>query len=202
MSESPRSAADQEADKFHMMLGYCITIWADVDDLLFRIFRDCVGPTLQCAIIYYKTPSLEARFTLTDEIVRSVLPKKNPGEHDHPFVVAWDKIIKQRQDLLTVRRRLAHQQVAVRMRVHSNSLLNRAPPGKATIGGPIDQFSWTELYTSESEQLRGRPGDTTPLYYQDLENHFIGVGGLANDLLGFLIEVISKPHKELSLPTR
>ena len=91
-AKSPRSAADQEADKFHMMLGYCISAWAEVDDLLFRIFRDCVGPYEQCAIIYYKTPGLEARFSLTDEIVKSVLPKKLPGEHDHPSVQAWNRL--------------------------------------------------------------------------------------------------------------
>jgi hypothetical protein len=51
-----KSASQREADEFHMMLGYCIAAWADVDDLLFRIFRECIGPHLQCAIIYYKTP--------------------------------------------------------------------------------------------------------------------------------------------------
>jgi hypothetical protein len=144
---------------------------------------------------------LEARFTLTDEIVRSVLPKKKPGAHDHPFVEAWHKIIKQREDLLAIRRRLAHQPVMVRMRIHSNSLFNTARFGRATIGGPIHQFSWTELYTSEHEKLRGK-SDSKPLRYEDLEKHFNGVGSLANDLLGFLIEVISKPHKELSLPPK
>ena len=34
-----KSASQREADEFHMMLGYCIAAWADVDDLLFRIFR-------------------------------------------------------------------------------------------------------------------------------------------------------------------
>jgi hypothetical protein len=59
-----------------MMVGYCIAAWADVDEQLFRIFQDCVGPLEQSAIIYYKTPGLDARFTLTNEIVRSILPKR------------------------------------------------------------------------------------------------------------------------------
>jgi hypothetical protein len=202
MSDSPRSAAEREADEFHMMLGYCIAVWADVDDLLFQVFRECVGPPLQCAIIYYKTPGLDARFSLTDEIVRSILPKKKPGGHDHPSVIAWDKAIKPRQDLLAIRRRLAHHPVTIRMRPHSNSMLNRAPPGKMTIGGPIHQFSWTELYATEQEKLRGRTADLMPLRLPDLENHFNGVGALANNLLGFLIWVISKPNAELSLPGR
>ncbi len=89
------AAAQKESDKFHEMMGYCIAVWADVDDTLFRIFQHCVGAPLQCAIIYYKTPGLEARFSLTDEIVRSVLPKKKPGEHDHAYVKRWDKAIKE-----------------------------------------------------------------------------------------------------------
>jgi hypothetical protein len=144
-----KSASQREADEFHMMLGYRIAAWADVDDLLFRIFRECIGPHLQCAIIYYKTPGLETRFSLTDEIVRSVLPKKKPGGHDHPSVKLWDTTIKSRHDLLPIRRRLAHHPVAVRMRAHSLSLLNTAPLGRATIGGLVHQFSWTELYATE-----------------------------------------------------
>ena len=135
MSESKTKPGQAASDEFHMMLGYCIAAWADVDDLLFRIFRDCIGPYEQCAIIYYKTPGLEARFSLTDEIVRSVLPKKKPGAHDHPSVKAWDKAIKPRQDLLSQRRRLAHHPVTMRIEYFSKSMLNRVPYGQVTLGG-------------------------------------------------------------------
>jgi len=69
-SHESKSVTELESDEFHMWVGYCITAWAEVDDVLFCIFRDCVGPSEQCAIIYYKTPGLEARFSLIDEIVR------------------------------------------------------------------------------------------------------------------------------------
>jgi hypothetical protein len=64
-----------------------------VDDELFRIFRDCVGPYEQSAIIYYRTPTLNARLGLTEEIVQSVLPKrpKKSGGHYHPSVKAWNR---------------------------------------------------------------------------------------------------------------
>ena len=60
----------------HKWVGYCITPWADVEEHLFEI----CGKALACAkeraaIIYYKTPTVDARLSLTDELARSVLPK-------------------------------------------------------------------------------------------------------------------------------
>lgn len=194
------AAAQKESDKFHEMMGYCIAVWADVDDTLFRIFQHCVGAPLQCAIIYYKTPGLEARFSLTDEIVRSVLPRKKPGEHDHAYVKRWDKAIKKRGDLLAMRRRIAHHPVAVRMNVRIAGMFGTMPYNRMPIGGAVDQFSWLELYMSESEKVRGRDAHLPALLLKDLEDHFDAVATLANDLLGFLIEVLSKPSAELILP--
>ena len=97
-------------------------------ELLFRIFQDCVGPDLQCAIIYYKTPGLEARFSLTDEIVRSVLPKKRPGGHDHPSVKVWDNAIKVRHDLLSMRRRIEDARSLRSIALRWSSLTIALPP--------------------------------------------------------------------------
>jgi hypothetical protein len=63
-----------------MMIGYCIAEWAGIDDELFRIFQHCTGAKeQQAAIIYYRTPGLNVRLGLVDEIVRSVLPKRSQG---------------------------------------------------------------------------------------------------------------------------
>ena len=48
-------------DEFHMVMGYCIAAWAAVDEQLFLLFSDCVGPHEQAAIIYYRTPGLDVR---------------------------------------------------------------------------------------------------------------------------------------------
>ena len=42
-----------------MELRYSVAAWAEVDDWLFRIFRDRVGPYDQSAVIYYRTPGLD-----------------------------------------------------------------------------------------------------------------------------------------------
>jgi hypothetical protein len=56
-------------DEFHRVMGSCIAAWAQVDDQLFRIFRSCIGPYDQSAVIYYRTPGLDVRLALVDEIV-------------------------------------------------------------------------------------------------------------------------------------
>ncbi len=186
-----------------MTIGYCIAAWADVDDILFQIFSDCIGPRDQSAIIYFKTPGLEARFSLTDEIVKSVLPEpeRKSGGHDHPSVIAWKKAIDGYQDLLSTRRRIAHHPVAVKIEYPQGALLNRYPPGKMPIGGAVPAIrSAYEIYMSENEKLRGRSADLPALRIKDLEDHQAAVGALANRLLGFLIDVLSKPGVGLPSP--
>ena len=61
---------DEIRDEFHMMIGYCIAEWAGIDDELFRIFQQCTGAKeKQAAIVYYRTPALNVRLGLVDEIV-------------------------------------------------------------------------------------------------------------------------------------
>jgi hypothetical protein len=71
---------DATRNEFYMMIGYCIAEWAGIDDELFRIFQHCTGAKeQQAAIIYYRTPGLNVRLGLVDEIVRSVLPNRSQG---------------------------------------------------------------------------------------------------------------------------
>ena len=91
MATPPAGSWQELGEEFHLMIGECVAGWAHVDDELFRIFHHCVGPLVQCSIIYYRTPGLDVRFALVDEIVGSVLPKRErrSGGHDHPSVKAW-----------------------------------------------------------------------------------------------------------------
>lgn len=207
MAENPSSGHSKRWEQlgadFHMKIGYCIAAWADVDDILFRIFSDCIGPRDQSAIIYFKTPGLGARFSLTDEIVKSVLPQpeRESGGHDHASMIAWKKTIDGYQELLGTRRRIAHHPVTVRMDYPRSALLNRYPPGRMPVGGRPAIASAYEIYMSEGEKLRGRSADLPALRLKDLEDHEIAVGALASRLLAFLIDVLSKPGAELPAPT-
>ena len=62
-----------EATKFLKQMGLCISAWAQADEVLFGIFERYVGaPRTQSAIIYYRLPGLDVRFSLVKEIVESV----------------------------------------------------------------------------------------------------------------------------------
>src|ERR1700677_1619276 len=72
----PKSLQDA-AEEFYMWMGYCIGAWASVDELGFRILWKTLGTTEQkAAIVYFRSPSLDIRVHLIDEIVLSDLQAK------------------------------------------------------------------------------------------------------------------------------
>jgi hypothetical protein len=129
-----------------MEIGKCIAAWARVDDELFQVFRHCVGPLEQSAIIYYRTPGLETRLALTDELVESVLPKRErkSGGHDPLEVGAWKNACASFRTLLATRQRIAHHPVAVRQEPFRAAM----PVGRTP--------SWYEIYVRGNGQLRSR----------------------------------------------
>src|SRR5207253_9378899 len=104
MSEEQPEAWQKLRDEFHMAMGYCIAAWARVDDELFRIFRDRLGPYNQSAIIYYRTPGLDSRLSLTDEIVKMTLLSSWERPENDPRPKSWKAAIKDFRALLSVRR--------------------------------------------------------------------------------------------------
>jgi hypothetical protein len=175
-------------EEFHLMIGECIAGWAHVDDELFRIFHHCVGPLVQCAIIYYRTPGLDVRFGLVDEIVGSVLPKREPrsGGKDHPSVRAWKTAKGNYQSLLGVRRRIAHHPVQIQ---HFARYYGDAPP-----------LSWFEVYVNNNERLREKEANIPPLRIDDLRSHLVNVDRLSGRLHQFYYDVLIKRHEETPLP--
>jgi hypothetical protein len=58
-------------DEFHLMAGQCISQWAFTDSILFLICQRVLGcSTEHAAIVYYRTPTLDARLTLTSDLNR------------------------------------------------------------------------------------------------------------------------------------
>jgi hypothetical protein len=179
------------SDEFYMMMGQCIAAWAQVDDELFRIFRDCIGPYEQSAIIYYRTPGLDVRLGLTDEIVKSVMPKPEriSGGHDHPDVVAWKAAIVDFRNLLAIRRRIAHHPIAIRYEPFQAGIsrVGEMPP------------SWFEIYVSQHEQLRS--GEMPALDIDDLKEHLLAVTLLRDRLHHFFDDVLTKPKSASPVPS-
>ncbi len=174
---------------FFVQVGFAITAWAHVDESLFRIFQACVGPAKQCAIIYYRTPGLDSRFKLVDEIVLSVLPERinRNGGHDHASVKAWKKTIAPHEGLLKVRRRIAHHPVSPKWTSQSSM------GGDSNLdGGKPDPVLSFDIYANEMERLRRCTGENETLGLSDLKDHSNRVRHLDHELHTFATEVLEK----------
>jgi hypothetical protein len=178
--------SEPERDHFHMWVGHCITAWADLDGRLFEVFwRTLSCAQEQAAIVYYKTPGLDIRLTLTDELVRSVLPKTENGKQPHPDLKAWTSIKNDITRGLSVRRRIAHQPVR-------SGKVTVPLSNDETFGYEELEFSYYEIYVSETESLRGKPVDPNTLHVTNLINHEEEVRQLAARLHAFDTDVLAK----------
>jgi hypothetical protein len=169
-----------QTDEFLMWVGNCITAWAGVEQHLFRICAKSLGTTdKRAAIIYYRTPTLDARLSLTDELVRTVLPKREQqsGGHDHPDVKKWNQLRKDIGSLLPTRNKIAHHPIFPRQ-IDTGGM------------GLLDGMTWYEIYVSEAERLRGRHEDTKPLMAPDLSAHRLAVHGITRRLEEFLSDTL------------
>jgi hypothetical protein len=198
----PPSEWQATRDRFHMHLGYCVAEWSNLDEWLFQIFQSCVGAPEQCSIIYYKQTGLEPRLSLTDEIVRSVLPKpqRKSGGHQPPSVIVWNQVKKNIDKLISTRRRIAHHQVSGEILINYNSMMGSMGFNESSVS---EMISWFSIYMSQSESLRGRHVDNNPLEERDLISHAASVRSAAEDLSNFYSEYVAKrpgAHPPLSHP--
>jgi hypothetical protein len=139
------------------------------------------------SIIYYRTPNIDARLSLTSDLVETVLPQKErkDGGHDHPNVVKWDKLVNDTRNLLKERNQLAHASVGA---VISSRIQLGA--SSETGGRLISQNSWLQVFTNQNEQLRGKA--KPPIRDSDLPQHYAAVQDLANRFSEFHA-LLSKP---------
>jgi hypothetical protein len=142
-----------------------------------------------------RTPGLDVRLKLTDEIVRSVLPPRpaRSGSHDHPSVEAWKAVAAKFEPLLFVRRRLAHHPVEARW-----SLLEPVAPAAGPLNKPIPVGVGYEVRTGEHERKRRRNSIAPPLSIQDLRDHLSAVRVLANELNEFNRDAFAQQLEELA----
>jgi hypothetical protein len=196
----------EAADDFHMMIGYCIAEWAKVEDELFRIFHAALQcPKEQAAIVYYRTPTIRSRLTLTDDAVSAILPRHKSGSHPHDDLKFWDRVVtKKICSLLETRNRIAHHPVEIRQATISHIATATTPAGSivanepdppvtseagdvATFIGTVAE-SWFEIYESQNEQLRGKSAPKSPLLIDDLRAHLSLTRGASDVLYRFYYE--------------
>jgi hypothetical protein len=165
-------------DDFFKWVGVCITEWARVEDQLYMICRKCLRTSPDLAsIVYYRTPQLDPRVGLIDELIHATLPKRKRknGGHDHPDLKQWLSIRKEIEALLHTRRRIAHH------------------PMRADIDLETSKGTLIHIEPSFAETLRGRNDDhLNPLTQDDLEQHVIRLQNVVNQLALFYQHTLPK----------
>jgi hypothetical protein len=91
---------------FLRAVGMCITQWAFVDRMLFRLFKQGVGaPTHRAAIVYYDQHSINSHFRQVDALLKGLLEAD-----DHANLrELWKELREKITDLLPTRNVIAHQ---------------------------------------------------------------------------------------------
>lgn len=95
----------------YLMIGRCISEWANIEETLFDIFCMVLSThTTLAAIVFYKTPTLDSRRTLMSELIEAHFPT-TPGKPTHKFLKEWREISGQIEELLPYRNLMAHHPV-------------------------------------------------------------------------------------------
>lgn len=155
--------SDQKSTEFMALLGTCITEWAWIEEEIYGICQMILGTaSVHTSIIYYRTPSLEARLKLVDELMETVFPPPENGKHKHSDADVWKKLSKGIQDQMPVRNQLAHSPTAMGIwgTVDDET-------------GKVSQVVELKMQSSPHRHEMNRPKGTSKkmLLKQDLEKH-------------------------------
>lgn len=173
---------EEDEDRFYAALGRAITRWAELEEILFEITFAILGCTRErTAIVFYRTPTLDSRLTLTSDLVHSYFPRHRPGEQPDPRVTRWKEIQAAIRMNTPVRNRLAHHPVGPIMDVYLSA-----------DGDEHKIVVKAGSYISEGERLRKRE-ELVPLGLTEIEEHTKTVLKLINELRNFRRQEFPKP---------
>jgi hypothetical protein len=171
--------------EFYVMVGRCIAEWGEIEERLFNICWDCLGPYEQSAIVYYRTPSIDARLTLIDELIECVMSKEEIDLSG--YEPTWKATIKLVRGLLSTRRQLAHHPIK-----EINNYLVYHTKWQNWAEGPVFR-----VRASEHERARGKRDDE--LYIDDLHEHHSSLEG-AKLMLDQFLELFRMRRLESARP--
>jgi hypothetical protein len=182
MAEPPEIDSAEQQKEFFWLLGIGMTMWAQLEEQLFGICAQVLKAAKHhAAIVYYRTPSLDARVTLVDELVKTIFPERKPGAHSHVSEKVWKDLVTDIKKELPIRNQLAHSPAAS----HGGRFV---PPD----GGPPEFRSWFASYISPTERLRGRHKGPEYLKRGDVRKHVNRVAELTKRLRNIREGALSK----------
>lgn len=96
---------------FYEWVGRCIKRWADLEGYVYELADWAInGERSISAIVFFRTPSFEARLTLTSDLLkRSLRDEKRDREKEPTNLERWTKLEKDIRALMDFRNALAHQ---------------------------------------------------------------------------------------------
>lgn len=169
-----------EDDTYHW-IGRCIARWGYVDNALF----DISAWALRCheeiaAVVYYRTPSLDARISLVNDLIeaRFIPGGLKNGEHAPPLLKAWRKL-KKRLEEKEFRNFIAHNHT-VTLSSAMNAAASRYPYFSMN-----DQAMFGARVAQPGHDKRRRPSKYEFVGPDELRDHYKVVCSLRNDLQAF-----------------
>lgn len=159
---------------FLRAVGLCITQWAFIDRMLFRLFRQGIGaPTHRAAVAFYDQYSINSHVRQVDALLNGLL---EGGEHKD-LRQWWKELHEKIKELLPTRNVIAHQPVR-RIGTHDG---RKAVYVYGIYMEPYQRYL--------KKQLRGLKGKEA-LGTEDLIIHAEAVEVLEFELVSFTKEVV------------
>ena len=112
MAKKPIMTMTEEAQKFYAALGQCITMWSHIEGRLFLVCNLCLrSDEAIAAIVFFRTPSLEARISLSNDLVTQRLQPEplRSGQHPPKLLKLWSKVHAELKQNIFFRNYIAHQ---------------------------------------------------------------------------------------------
>jgi hypothetical protein len=179
---------EEDEQAFFAALGKAITRWADLEAVLFEITATILDCTRErAAIVFYRTPTIDSRLTLTSDLVHSFFPRHEPGEQPDPRIKRWKDLQAEIKENLPIRNHLAHHPVGPVVDIYET------PDGK----GPKFEVK-PASYRSASEHLRKRERSPDILGINEVEAHTAIVSRIVTDLRNFRRQKVPSQPSEPS----
>jgi hypothetical protein len=184
---------DKAHDEFFKWVGICIKEWAKIENELFELCKIVLDIRVEhVAIIYYRTPSIESRISLTDDLLKTLWPKQ-PGHHDATELQDWEQMRNDIRKLTRTRNLLAHAPI----NYHFGLKVTIAKNGEPV---KTSQDTWMEIATSPQEtfktgtrqSIRDTGGDV------NMQTHFRDVHAVWDRLLVYRMKLQQAPPSESS----
>ncbi len=151
---TPTDPLEDRHHAFYYWIGRCITDFASIEEILFDICSIVLNTrsTQIASIVFYRTPSIDSRTTLVDELLSAMYPTMS-GKHSNEIIKSWDAVRKEIVELVPYRNAMAHQSTALKREGQIDIIEGKNGEMELDFSARREYFT---VEVSKSEALRGR----------------------------------------------